>query len=227
MRRFAVVVCLLSLAACNRKKADPEQGFHPDELGSAGALPPPPSVGPGALGGGGGSLPPASGEMPNDDVHAGIAATGGANPHAGGGDIAQMGAAMGCTPPDPSRAMDPKKFLKGTIHPADATKDKIPPNALIYISVKKADPKTGEAVEGMPIATDKETASSWPLTFELTEANLMCANGDFSGDIVVTARYAQGTDPLMKQDGDVMGHVRATIPADKLDIPLDTIWHKP
>ncbi|HTJ41047.1 MAG TPA: hypothetical protein VL463_03100 [Kofleriaceae bacterium] len=218
----------LGLAACSRKKPDADQGFQPDQVAAAdphgGALPPPPAVGPGALGDpqpGMGSMPPAEGEMPQDDVHAGLAARGGASPHAGGGG-ADVGG-MGFQSPDPNRPIDKSKFLRGTIHPSDAMKAKIPPNALIYISVKKADPATGDAVPGMPIATEKLTAASWPLAFELTEANLMVAGGDFSGDIVVTARYAQNSDPLMKQSGDVTGHVRATIPADKLDVTLDTV----
>ena len=233
MRRLVVLVTVFSLGslgalgalgACSRKKADPEQGFHP-EMGSD--LPPPPAVGPGALagheggggamGGGAGSLPPAEGPMPNDDVHAGLAAAQG-----GGGGGADVGS-MGFQSPDPNRPIDPNKFLRGTIHPSDATKAKIPANALIYISVKKADPKTGDAVPGMPIATDKINAASFPLSFELTEKNLMVAGGDFSGDVVVTARYAQNSDPLMKAPGDVTGHVRTTIPADKLDITLDTV----
>ena len=233
MRRLAILVTVLSLglalSACSRKKADPDQGFHP-EMGSD--LQPPPAVGPGALagheggggamGGGAGSLPPAEGPMPNDDVHAGLAAAQGGGGGGGGADPHDVGS-MGFQSPDPNRPIDPKKFLRGTIHPSDATKARIPANALIYISVKKADPATGEAVAGMPIATDKINAASFPLSFELTEKNLMVAGGDFSGDVVVTARYAQNSDPLMKAPGDVTGHVRATIPAEKLDITLDTV----
>jgi hypothetical protein len=240
MRRTVLVAVtltslVLAAGACSRKKADPDQGFHPE---GSGDLPPPPAVGPGALGdtpgqmggagGQGGSMGPATGPMPNDDVHAGLGGAagggggGGANPHAGGGGGVDVGA-MGLASPDPSKPIDKSKFLRGVIHPTDATKAKIPTGALIYISVKKADPATGEAVAGMPIATQRMNASAWPLAFELTEANLMVAGGDFSGDIVVTARYAQNSDPLMKAPGDITGKVRATIPADKLDIALDTV----
>jgi len=224
---ISIVTLSLAASGCSRKRAEPDQGFHP---GEGSALPPPPAVGPGALGdnsggmagGGGGTMGPANGPMPNDDVHAGLGAGGGGSPHAGGGGGVDVGA-MGLQSPDPSRQIDKSKFLRGQIHPTDATKARIPANALIYISVKKADPATGEAVPGMPIATERMTAASWPLAFELTEANLMVAGSDFSGDIVVTARYAQNSDPLMKQSGDVTGKVRATIPADKLDISLDTV----
>jgi hypothetical protein len=225
MRRLAVVVFALALTVggCSRSKPDPDQGFHPE---ASGDLPPPPPVGPGALadnphgagGDMGGSMGPANGPMPNDDVHAGLAA-GGAAGGGGGMDVGQMGMAS----PDPNKPIDKTKFLRGVIHPTDATKAKIPAGALIYISVKKADPATGEAVAGMPIATQKLNAQTFPLAFELTEANLMVAGGDFSGDVVVTARYAQNSDPLMKAPGDVTGKVRTKIPAEKLDIALDTV----
>jgi hypothetical protein len=130
---------------------------------------------------------------------------------------------MGFQSPDPNAPIDPKKFLRGSIHPSDATKDKIPANALVYISVKRPDPKTGDAVSGMPIATLQLHAASWPLAFELNEHNLMTQGADFSGDVVVTARYAQSTDALMRAPGDIVGHVRTTIPADKLDITLDHV----
>jgi hypothetical protein len=234
MRRLAVSLALVTaLAACNRKHADPAQGFDPNASGSE--LPPPPTAGPGAIGAqrgqGGDDLPPAQGEMPDDDVHAGLAARGGgggggggggsgANPHAGGGmDVG----GMGFQSPDPNAPIDPNKYLRGSIHPADATKDKIPPNALIYVSVKRTDPKTGDATPGMPIATLQLHAASWPLAFELNERSRMTKDADFSGDVVVTARFAQSTDPLMKAPGDIVGHVRVTIPADKLDITLDHV----
>jgi hypothetical protein len=226
MRSLAILVTVLALGACSRKKADPDQGFHPD-LQAGSDLQPPPAVGPGALaghegggamGGGAGSLPPAEGPMPNDDVHAGLAAAQGG----GGGGGPDVGS-MGFQSPDPNRPIDPKKFLRGTIHPSDATKARIPAGALIYVSVKKADPATGDAVAGMPIATDRLNAASWPLSFDLTEKNLMVAGGDFSGDVVVTARYAQNPDPLKKAPGDVVGHVRTNIPAEKLDVTLDTV----
>jgi hypothetical protein len=231
MRRLAVSLALVTaLTACNRgKNADPSPGFHPDDQGSA--LPPPPNAGPGALAGqGGDDLPPASGDMPDDDVHAGLAARGGmasggaasgSNPHAGSGgpDVN----AMGFQSPDPNAPIDPNKYLRGAIHPNDATKDKIPANALVYISVKRPDPKTGDAAPGMPIATLQLHAATFPLAFELNEHNLMTSGGDFSGDVVITARYAQSQDAFMKTPGDVVGHVRTKIPADKLDITLDHV----
>lgn len=74
----------------------------------------------------------------------------------------------------------------------------------------------------MPIATLKLTSGTWPLAFELTERNRMTAASNFSGDVVITARYAQNPDPRLKQSGDVVGKLRVTIPADKLAVALDS-----
>jgi hypothetical protein len=228
MRRTAVSLALVTaLAACNRKHADPSQGFHPDDQGQAsgGALPPPPNAGPGALAGQGeGDLPPASGEMPDDDVHAGLAARaaggGGANPHGAGGG-ADMGS-MGFQSPDPNAPVDPNKYLRGSIHPSDATKDKIAASPLIYIAVWQAD-ASGAPTGGMPIATKQVPAATFPLAFDLNEHNIMIQGTPFTGDVVVIARYAHNPDPLMKAPGDIVGQVRAKIPADKLDITLDHV----
>lgn len=216
---FVLAAVIALTAGCSRKKSEPE-GFPAGADLQTGDLPPPPAVGPGALGGQGGDLPPATGNMPNDEVHAGVRAGGGmgADPHAGGGVDVN---AMGMESPDPSSPVDPNKYLRGQIQPTAELAAKIPSGAVIYVSVKPVDPQTGEGV-GMPIATLKLTSGTWPLAFELTERNRMTAASNFSGDVVITARYAQNPDPLIKQSGDVVGKLRVTIPADKLAVALDS-----
>lgn len=223
MRHLAFVLATVTAltAGCSRKKAEPEGFPAGADLQASGDLPPPPAVGPGALGeqgggGGMGGMPPATGNIPDDDVHAGVRA-GGGGMGGGGVDVSAMGMAS----PDPNKPVDPNKFVRGQIQPSAEFAAKIPSGAVIYVSVKAADPKTGEGV-GMPVATLKLTSGTWPLPFELTERNMMTADSNFSGDVVVTARYAQNPDPLMKQPGDVVGKVRTTIPADKLAITLDS-----
>ena len=154
-----------------------------------------------------------NGNMPQDDVHAGL---GGGHP--GGADVGQMG----LPPPDPNRQIDPNKYLRGQIHPTDATKARIPSGGVIFLAVKRADPKTGEPT-GAPMAVERLTATGWPLEFNLTEAQAMIGGTGFAGDVVVTARYDQDGDALSKQPGDVAGEVKATIPADKLDLPLGSV----
>jgi hypothetical protein len=92
---------------------------------------------------------------------------------------------------------------------------------VIFISVRKAGPD-GNPV-GAPIAVERLTISGWPTPFQLTEANAMIGGTGFAGDVVVMARYDQDSDAISKQPGDVTGQVKATIPADKLEIVLDKV----
>ncbi|HWN69582.1 MAG TPA: hypothetical protein VNM90_18195 [Haliangium sp.] len=147
------------------------------------------------------------------------------NPHAGmdmddggaGVDVTQLG----LPPPDPERAINPDKFLRGTLKPSAETKARIPPGAVIFLSVKRADP-AGQPT-GASLAVKRLQLSSWPLWFELTEADAMIGGTAFDGDVVITAWSDQDQDAIGKQPGDVQGQVRAKIPAKDLVLVLDKI----
>lgn len=189
-----------------------------------------------------GGTPPAAAQAA--DPHAGVPGApplggpggGGADPHAGvpgapplggpGGGGAPGGVdvtQLGLPAPDPSRAIDPNRYLEGTIEVAGALAGAVPPGGTIFLYVKAVDPATGQGV-GMPMAADKLTASaSWPLTFRLDETNMMIAGTQLAGDIVITARYDQDQEARTKDPGDVSGMVRATVPARGLKISLDQL----
>jgi hypothetical protein len=61
------------------------------------------------------------------------------------------------------------------------------------------------------------------MPFELTEANAMAAGTELTGDVIVMARYDQDSDAISKHPGDITGQVRAKVPADKLELTLDTV----
>jgi hypothetical protein len=163
-----------------------------------------------------------------NDPHAGLdmnnphGGMGMGNPHAGlsdgGVDVTQLG----LQPPDPDRAIDPGKFLKGTIKPSAETKARIAPGAVIFLSVKRADPTTGQPT-GAPLAVQRVSLSAWPLWFELTEADAMVSGTAFDGDVVITAWSDQDQDAIGKQPGDVQGQVRTKIPAKDLTLVLDKV----
>lgn len=161
-----------------------------------------------------------------NDPHAGLDMN---NPHGGMGhpqggmgdggvDVTQLG----LQPPDPARAIDPGKFLKGTIKPSAETRSRIAPGAVIFLSVKRADPATGQPT-GAPLAVQRVPLSAWPLWFELTEADAMVSGTAFDGDVVITAWSDQDQDAISKQPGDVQGQVRAKIPAKDLVLVLDKV----
>ena len=186
--------------------------------------------------------PHASGRI---DPHAGVAGApplggseggGGGDPHAGipgapplgggggggGGDGVDV-AQMGLPAPDPDRPVDPNKVLQGTVTLGAAQAGKVPAGGVIFLAVRQADPSTGQGV-GMPMATDKLVAGgTGPLTVQIDATKAMIGGTGFSGDVVVMARYDQDQEARSKQPGDIVGQVRATIPASNLTITLDQV----
>jgi|JI10StandDraft_1071094.scaffolds.fasta_scaffold01145_5 hypothetical protein len=237
-RAAMIALCLVPLlGGCDKKKPDGLPPATDWQAPAAGSSVPMPSTG--------GGMPSTGGGMPGAaDPHAGVPGApplngggggGGADPHAGvpgapplngggggggggGVDVAQMGLPA----PDPTRPMDPNKYLAGTIDAPEALRGKIPAGAAIFISVRTRDAATGQGV-GAPIAVDKLVASgTWPMTFKLTEAQAMIGGTGFAGAVVVSARFDQDSDAMSKQPGDVTGKTDATIPSAGVKLVLDT-----
>ncbi|HWO25758.1 MAG TPA: hypothetical protein VNO30_43780 [Kofleriaceae bacterium] len=157
-------------------------------------------------GGGGGGM--------GDDPHAGLDMGGGG---AGGVDVTQLG----LPPPDPNRKIDPSRRLRGTIRLAPTVKDRVKANVPVFIVIRRAG-SDGQPT-GSPLAVEKLLWSGDALPFELTEANAMSGGTELAGDVVVMARYDQDSDAISRQPGDVTGQARAKVPADKIELTLDTI----
>ncbi|MBL8623662.1 MAG: hypothetical protein JNK64_20305 [Myxococcales bacterium] len=245
MRAATIALCLVPLlGGCDKKKPDGLPPATDWQAPAAGSSVPMPSTGgggpaaadphagvPGAppIGGGMGAdphagvpgAPPLGGGGDGSDPHAGVPGAppiGGGGGGGGGVDVAQMGLPA----PDPTRPMDPNKYLAGTIDAPEALRAKIPAGAAIFISVRTRDAATGQGV-GAPIAVDKLVASgTWPMTFKLTEAQAMIGGTGFAGSVVVSARFDQDSDAMSKQPGDVTGKAEATIPSAGVKLLLDT-----
>ncbi len=146
------------------------------------------------------------------------------NPHAGLDLQNRNGAPAGADlpPPDPNRAIDPSKFLEGNLVLDAKVQSQVKGASVVYLSVKRADPKTG-APTGAALAVERLELQAFPAPFKLTEANAMTRGTGFSGDVVISAWTDQDKDASTKQPGDVLGSVRATIPAKGLSLVLDTI----
>jgi hypothetical protein len=169
--------------------------------------------------------PPLPGSMDGDDPHAGMdIGGGGGDPHAGmdigeGGGIDVM--KLGMPAPDPNRKIDPSHRVKGTIRLSPKVKDRVKANGAVFLMIRRAG-ADGQPT-GSPLAVEKVVWSGDALAFELTEANAMVAGTELTGDVVVMARYDQDSDAISKQPGDVTGQVRTKVPADKLELLLDTV----
>jgi hypothetical protein len=140
----------------------------------------------------------------------------------GGGGSAPSTGPGGLPPPDPNRTIDPNKFVRGTITTNAKTKALVKTGGAIFLTAKR--PDASGKPSGAPLAVAKlvmDAKGSMP--FELTEKDQMIAGTDFSGEVIVTARFDQDGDAISKQSGDVFGELRVTIPADKLELVLDTV----
>ena len=241
--RTVAIACALVLAvACSKKEKDEKQGLPPagewqapantPSAPGVGKVAPPPGVpntNPHAGMAGAQGNPHAGMAGAQGDPHAGMAGAQG-NPHGGmagaqgnphGGNTVDV-ESLGLKPPEADRKIDPDKYIKGTIKPTAETKVGIPKGAVIFLSVKRANPKTGEPM-GAPLAVKRLRLSTWPVWFNLTEEDAMIAGTRFEGEVVVTAWADQDQDAISKSPGDVLGTAKATIPVKDLEVRLDTV----
>jgi hypothetical protein len=227
MRVFLVAALLVTASSCSKKSQDGLPPATDWQANSTGAMvqlgtpepnvPPPPGM---SNPKGGGN--PHAGMDPTDP-HAGLGIDPNDpnDPHggmAGGGtDVTKLG----LPPPDPNRPIDPGRYVKGVIKIHEKAKSRVKPGTGVFIIVKRAD--ASGAPVGSPLAVDKLTWNKDELQFELTEKNAMVAGTDLTGDVIVTARYDQDGDALSKEPGDIVGQTRVKLPAQNVQIWLDTI----
>src|SRR4051812_33046109 len=201
MRWFLVAAILAG--GCSKKSAEGTPPANEWAQNGAGAMvqtgpnaipppAPPPGMAPrGGTGMGGGDDPHAGlgidiNGAQGDDPHAGLDMNG-----AGGGtDVTKLG----LPPPDPDRAIDPTRYVKGVIKLHPKAKDRAKAGTPVFIVVKRAD-ASGSPV-GTPLAVDKLTWNNVDLQFELTEKQAMVAGTQLTGDVIVQARLDQDSDAL-------------------------------
>ena len=179
-----------------------------------------------------------TGSVDPSDPHAGLGidpagmaggAAGGADPHAGidmtGGGAHGGGAGANVAdmlpPPDPNRAIDPNRFVKGTVDIDAKAKARAKTGTPMFVVVKRAD-ASGQPT-GSPLAVDKLTWNDKAMSFELTEQQAMIAGTELTGEVIVQVRYDQDGDASSKQPGDIVGQARVKLPAENVRVVLDTI----
>jgi hypothetical protein len=143
----------------------------------------------------------------------------GGDPHAGMGGNPAM---ANMQPPDPERKVDKSKFLRGTIVATGDARGKVKQGAILFLAVRPINELTGETI-GSPLAVERIDIDKLPVRFELTGEHAMSAGTDFSGSVRIDARVDGDGDAISKEPGDVVGSVKAKIPAKGLKLPLDTV----
>lgn len=232
MRWF--LVAALVFAGCSKKSAEGLPPAQEWSQNSAGAMVqtgpnaiPPPAPPPGMGGPHGGSKTPGM----RADPHAGLGidpvdpSADPSDPHAGldmngsggGTDVTKLG----LPPPDPNRKIDPTRYVKGVIKVHMKAKDRAKAGIPIFVVVKRMDASGNPT--GTPLAVEKLIWNNADLPFELTEEQAMVGGTELTGEVIVTARYDQDSDALSKEPGDIVGQVKVTLPAQNVQLWLDTI----
>lgn len=232
MRWFLALA--LVVAGCSKKSAEglpPAQEWSQNSAGAMvqtgpNAIPPP--APPPGMGG------PRGGGSPGNraDPHAGLGidpvdpSSDPSDPHAGldmsgGGSTGTDVTKLGLPPPDPNRTIDPTRYVKGVIKVHMKAKDRAKAGTPIFVVVKRADASGNPT--GTPLAVEKLIWQNVDLPFELTEENAMVGGTELTGEVIVTARYDQDSDALSKEPGDIVGQIKVTLPAQNVQLWLDTI----
>jgi hypothetical protein len=124
-------------------------------------------------------------------------------------------------PAEPAAAADPKATITGRlILPAAIAKTK--PTGTLYLVARRI--SDNPTARGTLIAVKKMPATSFPLPFSLSAADMPFQNGPFDGDLTLTARIDQDGDPMTHQKGDVFGTLpKVHVGSHDVKLPLDQI----
>lgn len=171
--------------------------------------------------------PEHGGPAAGSDPHAGLGIPspsnmGGGDPHAG----LNMGGAGKPGPATriPARKPDPSRTLAGVISVSNKVKDKLPPNARLFVYAKRWDPKTNKMTGGT-IVSQVFDKFAFPLKFRIDESSSM-SGLPLTGTVVLAVRVDADRDAMSRQKGDVVGRVKVKVPNLKLNVVLDTVLDK-
>ena len=130
-----------------------------------------------------------------------------ASPKAAG--LSPSGAAPSPTPtPPPEPAAPPAgaaggATLSGRITLAPARKADVSPSDVVYLVARRMPDSPG--TRGSLVAVKRFTATSFPIEFSLSQADMMFKNGAFEGELTLSARVDKDGDPITRRKGDVFG----------------------
>lgn len=147
---------------------------------------------------------------------------GAGDPHAGLDMGGAGGNPGGLAAPDPNRKIDPKMVLQGSLSASKDLAGLIKPGAIIFLSARPVNKVTGESL-GAPLAVDRIDVQSLPVDFHLSGAQSMVAGTAFEGDVMLYARLDGDGEASSTLPGDIEGKVMATIPAEGLELVLDSL----
>jgi hypothetical protein len=119
-------------------------------------------------------------------------------------------------PAAPPPAAAPGATISGEIvlPPAMAARK---PSGTLYLVARR--PPDNPNARGTLVAVKKLPATTFPLAFTLSAADMPFQNGAFDGDMQLSARIDQDGDPMSRQKGDIFG-VLPKVPVGSHDVKV-------
>jgi hypothetical protein len=109
--------------------------------------------------------------------------------------------------------------ITGLITLAPARKADVTPTDVVYLVARRVADNPG--ARGSLVAVKRFTASSFPIEFSLSQADMMFKNGAFEGELTLAARVDKDGDPITRKKGDVFGTVdRVKVGAAGVEVKL-------
>jgi hypothetical protein len=127
-------------------------------------------------------------------------------------------------PPAPEAAAAPAGeggSITGKIELSPSLAKKKPEGILFLVARRISDNPTAR---GTLIAVKKMPATTFPLPFTLSAADMPFQTGAFDGELVLTARIDQDGDPMSHQKGDMIGTLpKVRVGAKNVRLSLDQL----
>jgi cytochrome c-type biogenesis protein CcmH len=118
-------------------------------------------------------------------------------------EIPTTGGASKATSAAPSAATPSSQTISGKITIDPKLKDKIDPQAALFIIARSA-----AATGGPPLAVKKIDKPTFPLTYSLSQENVMMQGTPFSGKLNITVRLDKDGNPTTRGAGDMTGEYK-------------------
>jgi hypothetical protein len=125
-------------------------------------------------------------------------------------------------PPAAAAAADPGASITGSIVLGPGIAKVRPKEGTLYLVARR--PSDNPSARGTLIAVKKLPATTFPLPFTLTAADMPFQQGGFEGELVLTARIDQDGDPLTYEKGDVFGKLpKVQVGSHDVKLALDQV----
>lgn len=136
-------------------------------------------------------------------------------------DMPETGKTAQASPAPVKAAEAVSARIEGTISIGANVKDKVDPNAVLFIIAR-----SGSAAAGPPLAVVKIDRPIFPLRYSVGPENAMMGGSAFTGKISISARLDKDGNAMTRESGNLQGEYRknpADVGSHTIDIVLDQV----